>query len=110
MTVLKRSIPAFFALTLSLPAAGYEVVDRSGSDVEPGLLHSVLTNVADLFRDPESVQFRDVRLGKEDALCGEVNAKNGYGAYVGFQPFYNLRMSQTPHPPPPQVGVTVRCR
>lgn len=40
--------------------------------------------------DPDSVQFRGVRrCASEPALVtGEFNAKNAYGAYVGFQPFY----------------------
>lgn len=49
--------------------------------------------VADQMRDPDSVKFRDVALyrqleSKELALCGEFNAKNGYGAYVGYRRFY----------------------
>lgn len=34
-------------------------------------------------RDPDSAQFRNVSGG-----CGEVNAKNAYGAMAGFEPFY----------------------
>lgn len=45
------------------------------------------------FKDPASVRYRNLAVyrqinGKELALCGEVNAKNSYGAYVGFVPFY----------------------
>lgn len=42
--------------------------------------------VADSLRDPASAQFRDV-VGHGDAVCGEVNGKNGYGAYAGFKHF-----------------------
>jgi hypothetical protein len=42
--------------------------------------------VAAQMRDPSSVQFRNVKTGT-DALCGELNAKNGFGGYVGFKPF-----------------------
>ncbi len=42
-------------------------------------------------RDPSSVQFRDVKSVKQadgsTAVCGEYNAKNAYGAYVGFEGF-----------------------
>lgn len=46
-------------------------------------------------RDPGSAQFQNVRIGSlrsvEGGLirsvCGEVNAKNGFGGYVGFRPF-----------------------
>ena len=49
--------------------------------------------VADQTRDPEAARFRRtfvVRhpLESHDALCGEMNAKNVYGGYVGYQLFY----------------------
>jgi hypothetical protein len=40
--------------------------------------------------DPDAAQFRSlrvVRVGDERALCGEVNGKNRFGAYVGFTRF-----------------------
>jgi hypothetical protein len=43
--------------------------------------------VADAMRDPLSVQFRDVRTYSGGVVCGEYNAKNGYGAYTGFKDF-----------------------
>lgn len=36
--------------------------------------------------DPGSAQFRNLREGKYD-VCGEFNAKNVLGGYVGFKPF-----------------------
>lgn len=39
-------------------------------------------------KDPSSVQYRKVRfIDDEAAVCGEFNAKNSYGGYVGFKPF-----------------------
>ncbi|WP_298698177.1 hypothetical protein [uncultured Brevundimonas sp.] len=42
-------------------------------------------------RDPTSAQFRNVRVVDQvngsRAFCGEVNGKNAYGGYVGFEPF-----------------------
>lgn len=41
-------------------------------------------------KDPSSVQYRDVRafvVGGRVAVCGEVNAKNSYGGYTGFEGF-----------------------
>lgn len=34
-------------------------------------------------RDPDSAKFRNVA-----GSCGEVNAKNAYGAMAGFEPFH----------------------
>ncbi len=41
-------------------------------------------------KDPESAQFRNVHIkaGEEAAVQGEVNAKNSYGGYAGFERFY----------------------
>ena len=38
-------------------------------------------------KDPESVQYRDVRTFSGGIVCGEFNAKNSLGGYVGFSPF-----------------------
>lgn len=44
-----------------------------------------------MMRDPESATFRN--LATTDAgTCGEINAKNGFGAYTGFQRFYYSRL------------------
>jgi len=38
--------------------------------------------------DPASAQFRNLTLRSNGTvLCGDVNAKNGFGGYVGFRPF-----------------------
>lgn len=47
-----------------------------------------LQSVRDLTRDPEAVQFRKLHIGAENTLCGEMNAKNAYGGYIGYKPFY----------------------
>lgn len=49
--------------------------------------------VASMMKDPTSAQFRDVFSrslnGADDyVVCGSVNAKNGFGAYVGFRRFF----------------------
>ena len=44
------------------------------------------------FKDPATAQWRNVFVSHPSdgapALCGEVNARNGFGAYVGFRSFY----------------------
>jgi hypothetical protein len=42
-----------------------------------------------LLNDPESARFQNVRPAAKAAgfICGEVNAKNRYGGYVGFREF-----------------------
>lgn len=50
--------------------------------------------VADQLTDPLSAQFRNDRLIDYDWHCGEVNAKNALGGYVGFKRFISGRISQ----------------
>lgn len=55
------------------------------------------SEVAANLLDPSSAQFRKVKVAKMmDAdegrvfaiVCGEINGKNGFGAYAGFHPFF----------------------
>jgi uncharacterized protein YceK len=43
-------------------------------------------------RDPEAARFRSLRVVRDSegtlGLCGELNAKNAYGGYIGFSSFY----------------------
>ena len=43
--------------------------------------------VADELKDPSSAQFRKVKHFPNGNSCGEVNAKNSYGGYVGFKSY-----------------------
>lgn len=41
-------------------------------------------------RDPGSVQYRNLQVAQHadgPMLCGELNAKNGYGGYTGYRQF-----------------------
>lgn len=43
-------------------------------------------------KDPASVQFQNMKTYRVDTdmtVCGEYNAKNSLGGYVGFKPFYS---------------------
>lgn len=46
---------------------------------------------ANMTRDPAAAQFRNVRScdGDGELIYGEMNAKNAFGAYVGFTPFFS---------------------
>lgn len=49
-------------------------------------------------RDPDSAEFKNLiakrRDGKIFIVCGEVNAKNGFGGMTGFQPFMSFGSSE----------------
>lgn len=55
-------------------------------------------------KDSDSAKFRSVRYLPGDAgglwqMCGEVNAKNSFGGYVGFTRFYGLVVKNSKSPP-----------
>jgi hypothetical protein len=55
-----------------------------------GGLSKARKSILSELKDPGSAQFRDVRKGTDEdraRICGQVNSKNGYGGYVGFQKF-----------------------
>lgn len=58
---------------------GEEKAIEAGSDSVRGML-----------KDPSSAMFRNLKVQpylNGHVLCGEYNAKNSYGGYVGFKPF-----------------------
>lgn len=60
-----------------------------------GLVDSVRN---ELF-DPGSAQVRALRYTDQRCVCGEINGKNRYGAYVGFKRFYACHYSRGIEPP-----------
>lgn len=79
-----------FALAIPLILAGC----KPGEEKAISLAQS---EVAENLKDPASAQFRNVKVAKmtdaEDGrviavVCGEINGKNGFGAYAGFHPFF----------------------
>lgn len=65
-----------------------------GKSESAGLVDSAETAVRQALKDPESVQFRKVKIvqlatpaGDSPIVCGEFNAKTSFGGYAGFEPF-----------------------
>lgn len=57
---------------------------------ESKAMEAAMMAVRRLMKDPDSAKFRNVRTeGIPDGIvvCGEYNAKNSYGGYVGFNRF-----------------------
>lgn len=77
-TLVAVSIGAFV-----LAVGGYAALE---SQKEAALLKERRDLVTGRLKDPSSVQFRSESF-KNDWLCGELNAKNSYGAYSGFKRF-----------------------
>ena len=62
-------------LALAIVGCGEKVIDMAKSAVVRQL------------KDPQSAQFEQLTKFSEGVVCGNVNAKNAMGGYVGFKPF-----------------------
>lgn len=82
-----RVIALIFAAVLAAPA----VAQNNGY---PALVKRAKQTIVKDFKDPEGARFRDIGIYKSTtgkggvSVCGEVNAKNSYGAYVGYRSFF----------------------
>jgi hypothetical protein len=71
-------------------ASGAASADRRIT-LESGVEDAMKTALGEALNDPESARFRKIKAMWRDELgigvCGELNAKNGFGGYVGYRPF-----------------------
>lgn len=72
------------------PAYGQVFVDGSKDAIPADQIIEVTRLAGNDLRDPLSAQYRNIRPAPkhQNMVCGEMNAKNAYGGYVGFVPFY----------------------
>lgn len=90
-------IVAAFAIASSAYAQSSAFTPEQRAEGEAMVLKAAKA-VASTARDPASVSFRNVFIqkrvtkdGREPiTLCGEVNGRNGYGGFTGFQAFLLL--------------------
>lgn len=70
-----------------------EAAEKAAVQVEVDKFKAVLTS---RFKDPSSAQFKSVvaygiaKPLRISFMCGQVNAKNSYGAYIGFKRFFMI--------------------
>ena len=70
------------AVWLALAGLGYYYLGP------PAVEREAREALQDVLKDAESAKLRNVKREFGGSICGEVNAKNGFGAYGGFKPFY----------------------
>jgi hypothetical protein len=89
---LLGAIPVVFAGAITL----WSVNPGSESDARPWHHNSQMISKAEdvvkgRLKDPESADFRNVSVAQDGlTVCGEVNAKNSFGGYVGYRPFLTV--------------------
>lgn len=82
------------ALMLALVACGKSAEQKQREDM--ALLSSQGEKyVKEKILEPSQAQFRNQFIGKGGAPCGEVNAKDAFGAYIGFQRYISVARDLT---------------
>jgi hypothetical protein len=72
------------ALMLTLAACGKSAAQQQQEDVAT-LTSQGEKYVKEKVLEPAAAQFRNQFIGKGGAPCGEVNTKDAFGGYIGFQ-------------------------
>ncbi len=82
---------AIFTMIGFQAAAAEPYRDRSADAKEIAWMDLGMKLVREKLRDPSSAQFRNVYFHRgvtnTPTTCGEVNAKNGFGGYSGYERF-----------------------
>lgn len=77
-----------FAMLLALIATNVHAESSTPTKAEIGAIQNA---VRAKLKDGDSAKFAEIRLGKASngarVACGVVNAKNSFGAYIGYQAF-----------------------
>jgi hypothetical protein len=102
-----KSLKAVLAICAAIAAAPAITAEaaRNATEAEIAAIRTAL--VKELV-DPESAQFRDVKVAADKAVtvCGLVNAKNRAGGYVGYHRFIGfLRIAEGKPPTASIVGI-----
>ena len=78
-------------MTVNVPDPLIARTPPRDSDAHQEFIRVAKQRITSGLKDPSSVQWQDLYLSQRHtlALCGQINAKNSYGAYVGFKRFYS---------------------
>lgn len=75
------------SIALSLCGNAYSA-DGTKKDVE-----ALKVAMESRLKDSESARFKGVVILDDGTTCGQVNSKNSFGAYSGFEPFMAMKLS-----------------
>lgn len=108
MSVFDQLRSSSYATAANVTSAGQNYLRQGGS--RDDLEVEAKKSVANLLKDPGAAQFRNVEVRRYlsgTVVCGEVNGKNSYGAYIGYRRFVasvNLGVLEEIEPKVPQLA------
>jgi hypothetical protein len=91
--------------TTSSPVVYPKLISKSQVSLSASQESQARSIISQDLKDPQSAQFRSWQTEKRLldngktvlSICGEINAKNSYGAYTGFRPFNVTLMNGQPY-------------
>ena len=96
-----RAAARAMAAVLALAALGAGLAGCGKSEVQKRREEAAtLTRLGEKYvrekvLEPASAQFRNQFIGKGGAPCGEVNAKDAFGGYIGYQRYISVARDLT---------------
>lgn len=60
---------------------------RDANKIEEKFIKSA---VYEGLKDPDSANFKNIKIDKDGFFCGDVNSKNSFGGYTGFYKFIGM--------------------
>lgn len=88
LAITAFSLSAGAATKKPAPSPALPSAEEIALKAHDKMIADAQTLITDRLKDPESARFRSVFTSpKMLAVCGEVNAKNSMGGYVGFRRF-----------------------
>lgn len=91
---MNRIITKFLSslvLLVSISLCAQPATDQTAASVNSALLDEAKEAIAKNLTDPWSLQMRSLSqrtVEGKTMICGEANAKNSFGGYTGFKPFF----------------------
>lgn len=82
------------ALCVGLSACG-KTDEEKRQEQTANLIRLGEKYVREKVREPQAALFRNQFVGKTGAPCGEVNAKDAFGAYIGYQRYISVARDLT---------------
>jgi len=78
------------ALSLVVSVAVFASAFSANAFADPKVLRDAKAFIEKTLRDPTGVLYRNIKVTAGVGVCGELNPKNEYGGYSGFEDFAYL--------------------
>lgn len=97
--IISIAIVSYFLSLGNVGAGENDFYDTSQDAIKIGWMRKGISAVKTKLRDSDAAKFRGVHINRGrdgiSMICGEVNAKNAFGGYIGYQKFVSNGKTET---------------